>query len=306
MQIRLNAGPTEIPKGLPTSGVSIGSTARTQNTTCFYTLSNAHSNHLIKELDLNVGNFSYQELVQDPTRQKQLVQLLRDSNLNELGTKMRDAIRGKRFIDLGCGIPTSSFIPRIVAQLFGALDYIGVDFEHVEDGVVKNEFPEFGEFTSRFAKSDLINATERISANVTKHGNNQGLVFYMSGIESPYRNNDKVKPQVEKICSQVLTSISGATKSGDVIILGPKTNGFIPEDYGFECIHGHRINPMGVAIDQWLNDEKYRQQLSMDEWTTVRDGKVLVRKADLWKIEKYGESVLSMSPNHFHSIYLKT
>lgn len=207
------------------------------------------SNWLAQELDLNVGNFTYAELVSDKKRQEQLANILRGDNLNELGKKMKDLINGRAFVDIGCGIPTISFMPRVVAQLFGATKYVGVDLKHVNKGHIENEFPVFGDFKSSFFRTDLSTYLQHIAKKLGGDSQKIPVLFYLSGIQSQHRNNPSRKQEVDALCTQILTNINDVTVPGDGIILGPKTSGFIPEEYGFNCVYGYRKNRKGAALD---------------------------------------------------------
>jgi hypothetical protein len=239
-----------------------------QAKTCFNILQKAHSTSLIKELDLGLPALTYKQLVEDPNIQKQVLEALESSRLNELGMKLKKLIAGKVFVDLGCGNPASSFMPRVIAQIFGARSYVGVDFQLGKNIRLKNEFKEFGEFGSYFRKNDIVPFLEEARAT----GNKGRVVFYLCGIESPFRNNRETRPEIENICGSIMGNIEAVTLSGDGVILGPKTNGFEPEGYGFACTHGIRKNPTGY-IDLDKTDKLPKHPSPIGEMIMMEDYK---------------------------------
>ncbi len=262
-------------------------TDQRQGTTGFNILQKPHSANLIKELDLGLPALTYQQLIGDPATQRQILETLQATKLNELGVKLKDLIANKVFLDLGCGNPAGSFMPRVIAQIFGARSYVGVDFQLGKNLKLQNEFKELGEFTSYFRNADIVPFLEEARTK----GNKGGVVFYLCGIESPFRNNRHTRPQIEEICRSVLENIEGLTVSGDGVVLGPKTNGFLPENYGFSCTHGTRKNPTGY-IDLDKEDLLPKQKSSIGNWI---------------KIEDYKAAGIDPSYNdYFHSIFVKS
>ena len=262
-------------------------TDKKQGTTGFNIIPKAHSANLIKELDLGLPALTYQQLSGDPAVQKQVLQALQSDKLNGLGVKLKELIAGKVFVDLGCGNPVNSFMPRVIAQVFGAKAYVGVDFQLSKSYKVQNEFKEFGEFTSHFRNADIVQFLEEVRSR----GQKGNVVFYLCGIESPFRNNRHTRPQIEEICRSILENIEGLTISGDGVILGPKTNGFQPENYGFSCTHGTRKNPTGYH-DLDKVDKLPTQKSSIGDWIKIEDYKAA--------------GIDPLYDDYFHSIFVKS
>lgn len=193
---------------------------------------------------------------QDPARLKERLRsnFSKDRLIGSLkapGDAIMRLVTGRNFVDLGCGNPDKSIFPRFIAQVFGAERYIGVDYQAVEDAVRMREFPELGEFTSHFIKSDLLSFLSKAQFKKT--------VFFISGLEPRWVDIQDRKISWEDICSYLdgcMTEMTRLCESDDGIILGPHTVDFPLYNHGFKKtaelprVEGSMLS--GPADHNWL------------------------------------------------------
>ena len=143
-----------------------------------------------------------------------------------LGVQLKDLLKGRRFVDLGCGPPDIAAVPRIVAEALGAKEYVGVDIKNPEHSRC-DEFGNGGKFTSTFVKRDM----SAFLADEKKVGKS---VFYLSGIEAR-KGNETAAAQYAVTVKENLKRL---TAPGDAVIIGSGTSHFdiIP---GFQRVPGN-------------------------------------------------------------------
>lgn len=168
-------------------------------------------------------------------------QAMDSKNLTEFGKVLKDLLAGKTFVDLACGIPgTEPNAPRVIAEAFGAKEYLGVEAKLDKDihKKGKNDFPEF------FLKDDVLSFVSKFQS---REG---GTVFYLSGFEPKYiddpsnlktivKNNPRAVEEyklAKKYIKATLTEIANGAKPGDIIIIGQGTHGFEPKKFGFTLV----------------------------------------------------------------------
>lgn len=202
------------------------------NSSYFYTLPTNHSNTLLKELDISIGRVVGNIGSFDTSTQK-LISYELANNPNEFANVLRQSVNRKSFYDLGCGSPSNSFIVRFLVEQLGANGYVGVDLEKVESHQRVDEFNNGNGFTSEFVRENLLTFLVDYNRNQT-----EGKVFYISGLEhDSHKDPDHRYIGYAKMC---IKNISDCSKSNDVIIIGPRTNGFFPERFGYNCIYGDK------------------------------------------------------------------
>jgi|GEM_PF-5959716 len=167
---------------------------------------------------------------------------LNGASLTEFGKALKSVVTGRDFIDLASGKPTSSPLPRIVAETFGAKRYFGIDSQLDKDEIKIDESGENKVFDTVYIKDDVLSFISRLDTM------ENGLLFYISGLEpvslvDPNRRaeiqdrnprmleEDRVARAYIDAC---LKEISRITKVGDVIVIGQGTRGFEPQNYGFQ------------------------------------------------------------------------
>lgn len=161
---------------------------------------------------------------------------LTEKKLTKFGRLLRREIKGKAFLDLGCGIPRRSVIPRLFAQAFAAQSYLGVDNQHLQSGTISNEFSELGTFESQFFKMDLLrflNSYRRVGP----------VVFFLAGLE-PHKNS---KAGV-KYLKDVRDRIAELTKRGDLIFVGAGTPDLELEEASFKRIYSDPYQEIFKAV----------------------------------------------------------
>ncbi len=144
------------------------------------------------------------------------------------GHLVQQAVAGKAFVDLGSGIPEMAQVPRLVAQAFGASEYVGVDSMLFQRRQTRQAELRSGSqtFVSQYFRERILPFLAKI-----KRPKN-GLAFYLSGLEiQPHH-----QPEGVAYFDAMLTEIGHITKHGDAIILGLATDGIYPENYGFTLV----------------------------------------------------------------------
>ncbi len=135
------------------------------------------------------------------------------NSLTDFGRELLGVFRNRTVYDLGSGHPSQANIVRMLAELFGAHGYEGID-RHVKNETLQNEFSD-NDFRSRYTQNDMLlylDNFKRTSASV----------FFMSGIEPL----DKESLDTQKYQDLVMQKLVLSTQSGDFLVLGPFTIGF--------------------------------------------------------------------------------
>jgi len=212
----------------------------------FVEFTSAHSNSLA----LDVADVFTLPHIGATKKDDELIQKIRKGELLPVGEALRPLLQGKDFIDLGCGHPELSRMPRIVAKELGAKRYIGVD-KYLEDDPNK-EMPVVGKegykfmntvgpvsekqengFPSYWAQDDMLGFVAKIPRL-------DGVVFYISGIEAEHWV-EPVPPLsvLDAYYKALLNEIQRLTKAGDAIVVEvgglqtPFPHPLSFEDYGF-------------------------------------------------------------------------
>jgi hypothetical protein len=131
-------------------------------------------------------------------------------------SKLREVVSGKRFIDLGCGLPDVSAVPRLVAEAMGAKAYVGVDLRN-RGHVRRDEFRTGNGFESSFVQQDILAFLEADKSKA-------GKVFYLSGIEA----KDHRKEDAEAYIAAIKDRLRSACRPGDAVIMGAGNSDFGP------------------------------------------------------------------------------
>lgn len=152
--------------------------------------------------------------------QGEVVSLLRDAK-KPFGDDLAEVVKGKEYIDLGCGNPEYSHVPRLVAGVYGASSYIGVDIASVDDELRREVLPDGTPLQVAYIKDDMLDFVSRLGKGVPR-------LFYISGIEPVHQNRD-----TEAYIRAVLTEIQQVTDTGDAVVIGQGTHGFDPTSFDF-------------------------------------------------------------------------
>jgi hypothetical protein len=150
--------------------------------------------------------------------------------LSPLGHELAANMRNHRVIDLGSGDPDVSYIPRVLAQTWGAEEYVGVDANIKKSMTRKNEFRGSSRsFRSTFVKSDMLAYLKNLEK--TRPANDSPILFFIEGIEwdqaaSP--NPDATFAYMKDL----METLQRISRPGDGIFIG-MTVSFLhpPEDY---------------------------------------------------------------------------
>jgi hypothetical protein len=133
------------------------------------------------------------------------------SRRTRFGKLLQRSIQQKIFVDLGCGIPEVSVIPRLIAQGFLAKSYVGVDSRHVKDSSRVGEFKHWPKFHTSFIRADLL----KFLKSFQRTGS---VFFYLAGLE-PYKN----APHAVRYLRNVRDEISKIVRKGDLVFVGAGT-----------------------------------------------------------------------------------
>ncbi len=158
-----------------------------------------------------------------PAEAEPLIRVALKDDLTEFGQRMRRLIAGRRFVDLGCGRPNISYVPRIVAEAMGASAYVGVDIRNKPEMRV-DEFCRGTHFASTFVQQDM-------AAFLSNWTLADADVFYLSGIEA----RDERQEEGHQYASSVKRLLRQLTTYDDVVIVGDASPNFVTIA-GFELI----------------------------------------------------------------------
>jgi hypothetical protein len=134
-------------------------------------------------------------------------QKLKVKQILPLGEILNEYVPGKFFIDLGCGNLETSVAPQILAEIFAAKTYVGVDRFHASS-----------------IKMDLLEFLARLECDQPK-------IFFLGGIDP---KDDLFMEYVR----QMRVEFNRVCQSGDLIILGAGTTSIgLEEDKNFHPIY---------------------------------------------------------------------
>lgn len=182
------------------------------------------------------GNAQYYVFVDD------IRNVLAEDHLTELGRALHGSVKGKEFVDLGCGHPNASILPRQLAKIWNARRYIGIDSNLSIDNLSVEKDESGNIFESVHIKSDMLSFLARIQR--FEHGVN----FYLAGLEprrlfdeesleyvKKYNQQDyELDQQTRAYIKACMEEIKRISKKGDGIIIGPATYGFDPKQIDFQ------------------------------------------------------------------------
>jgi len=154
-------------------------------------------------------------------------------HLTSVGQRLREAVKGKSFYDLACGDLSLSVVPRLIAQGFGAQEYVGVDLYHVSDSIIQEEFPSLGSFPQRRVKMDVLSfLRDQILLSPA--------CVLISGFEAVQDQDALTKQYLHELSSE----IERKTSRGDVLVVGAGTSDIQFSARSFRSIysdHYHEI-----------------------------------------------------------------
>ncbi len=138
---------------------------------------------------------------------------------------MREEVNGSDFVDLCCGDPRISTLPRTIARFFLASNYTGVDLHHVESHSTKDEFPELGSnFETKFIQDDILRFLETTTLN-------KKTFFFISGLERTVSQDQSAIDYTERSIKRIKTLIEA--NGGALMVY--QCSGMPPaSDYGFQ------------------------------------------------------------------------
>lgn len=175
--------------------------------------------------------------------------LKQEKNLTSIGKFLKEQCPGKTMYDLCCGLPTHSSIPRDMAEVFEAREYVGIDLfihdkkdnkearQHEKKRRLLQQKPEIkfdqqGNLPIFWIEDEMLAFLSRI-----KKG--KGSIFYFSGIETPPHN-----PDITKYAQHLENELARISQAGDIIIIDKiVTNLPInPTHFGFELVKFNQID----------------------------------------------------------------
>ena len=188
----------------------------------------------------------------DSLSESEARQRLMNVPLNKRGSILAKLVEGKDFIDLGCGVPTYSFVPRIIAEKFKAKRYIGVDAQYVNPGNFTwtreitervssmdshctrwgyNLMNKPGEITRTEFKEDFLNSwiADDMLGTVSKYTGKNGVTFFIAGIQP---DNETAKDYLRFLAKEIArtSNIGDATiivwPAPEVLVNGLLQSGF--------------------------------------------------------------------------------
>lgn len=153
--------------------------------------------------------------------------------LSPMGQRLKASVQGKSFYDLACGDPSLSVVPRLVAQSFGAREYVGVDLKNVDNSIIQEEFPALGVFPQRRVRMDILSfLRDQILLSPA--------CILLSGFEAVQESDAVTKQYMHELSSE----IERKTRRGDILILGAGTSSIDFSSRAFRSIysdHYHEV-----------------------------------------------------------------
>lgn len=193
----------------------------------------------------------------DPRPQKRLtkrplLQKFANSGLTPFGETLRKEMHGSTVIDLGCGNPDFSFVPRIISQVFGAQEYIGIDRNLKKSRFLRvNEFSKElkSPFKSTFVRSDLLAYLKNLGAEGAKRGREK-RIFILEGIEHRHDDRESIGDTRDYL-RDVMKALQSATRPGDVVFIGGTVSFLYPAS--------DLKDLQKVGNDMWGTEDKWSQ-----------------------------------------------
>lgn len=189
------------------------------------------------------------------------------SQLSEVGNWYKHLMPGRTFLDLASGDPRRAIANRLVAQRFGAADYVGVEMTNLPwRRTWRNEFPAISNdrgFTSRMIKNDILSFLRRLDR--------PGPLFIrLQGLE--VLDTDAAEKHGHDYLEKVMQELQKVTKPGDVFSVGRVVSFFEPQ--------APEINPYHRGPDYTIDPARYGFRLVAGEPHEMPNG--LASREFLW------------------------
>jgi hypothetical protein len=146
------------------------------------------------------------------------------NDLNDMGKAISKEVKGKAFVDLGCGDPYRTVMPRALAELMGATSYTGVDAKNVstlDSGINVNLFNSRKPFLFKYQQKDLL----KYVSESKDHG---PKFYFIEGIEvaGPASNPDKIAGEKayqegRAYLQKLAIELQKKAGEGDNLLIGP-------------------------------------------------------------------------------------
>ncbi|MCB0355441.1 MAG: hypothetical protein KDD40_00450 [Bdellovibrionales bacterium] len=219
----------------------------------------------IKEIGIAFGGTPRLSLIEKPEFKTFLTHI---NELTPFGEQFANHMKDKIVIDLGSGLPELSFVARILAQLFAAKSYTGVDrIKKLSNHTRVNEFDQLNDdFTSSFVQVDMLDFLK----NYTREGPTffmiEGIEFDRWGFDGPgsMASLDPTRAYLESVMQQ----IANLSEPGDVLFVGNTvsflhpTSDIIREKLLFEDldVDGYEIDPKEYGFERVSTMQINRRQ----------------------------------------------
>lgn len=129
--------------------------------------------------------------------------------LQPLGKKLKRIVPGRTWIDLGCGQPEVSFVPRLVAHALKASAYCGVDLEISEASELFESFQTSRKMPVQYIQSDVLEYLKSCQPSGPK-------IFYMAGLELRDPQSESAKTYTMAFMRELVARLS----PGDFVLVG--------------------------------------------------------------------------------------
>lgn len=158
-----------------------------------------------------------------PSVHAQEIHKLVQTSTLPLAKALRKFVKARIWVDLGCGIPDLSVVPRVVAESCGAKSYIGIDLGLTESFTRRNEFKIQPNFESTFRPGDL--------RDFLRTKNLDGpCIYYLAGVEL----RDGLPPSHLEELSGLL---SDRCSTEDLVLVGAGCPDLEPSSKHFKLIY---------------------------------------------------------------------
>ncbi len=178
----------------------------------------------IKEIGIAFGGSERKPITRKPNVSA-LKEMTDKGELSPFGRTLQGAMDGSQVVDLGCGQPKSSYMPRVVAQLFGAKSYVGVDAGLSSARAERvNEFGRQGDhsFRSTFVKGDMLEFLKSFHRE-----GEEPIVFFIEGIE--FDHESAANPAMTaNYMRSIIQEVSRISRPGDHLFIGMTVSFLFP------------------------------------------------------------------------------
>lgn len=146
--------------------------------------------------------------------------------LSAFGKQLKTQVTGSTVLDLACGLPEQSTVHRVLAQIFEAKRYLGIDSgQDFPNKTVKNEFGRLDrDFNSTFVRSDVVEFLRTWSRGRIR----DTVTILVEGLEYQSLLFDNYSATFAYM-TELMTLLQKKTRARDTLLIGHAVSWLHPE-----------------------------------------------------------------------------